>query len=257
MLTSLPFHPHNKHTMHRFFLREDSFAGEAVSIRGEQARQIAAVLRLKPGDRITVLDNTGFEYEVELSRVTPVLVENRVVGKKPGEGEPSTSVTLYQALIKADKFELVLQKGVELGVRHFSPFIAERCVAREPSHSRIQRWRAIIREASEQSRRARLPDLHSVVTFKEACGHIEFPAIILWEGERVSSLAGVLKSAQFRKAQAMSIFVGPEGGFSPAEIDLAREHGIIPVSLGKRILRTETAGLVAISAIMYERGEMG
>jgi len=243
--------------MHRFFISEESFAGDAVTIRGGQARQIATVLRLKPGNNITVLDDSGFEYEVVLSRVTPALVEGKSEGKIQGEGEPETSVTLYQALIKADRFEYVLQKGVELGVRHFTPFVSERCVAGKPSQNRLQRWQSIIREAAEQAKRSRLPILHTVMSFKEACEHVGLPALMLWEGEKTSGFASILRSPQFKKARALSIFVGPEGGFTAAEVELARRCGIVPVSLGKRILRTETAGMAAISAVMYERGEMG
>jgi 16S rRNA (uracil1498-N3)-methyltransferase len=121
----------------------------------------------------------------------------------------------------------------------------------------MERWHTIIREAAEQSRRARLPALHQVVSFREACEQINKPALIFWEGEKSMSLAVTLKSAAFTKARAISIFVGPEGGFAQAEIEIAWQHGTIPVGLGKRILRAETAGLVATSAIMYEKGELG
>jgi 16S rRNA (uracil1498-N3)-methyltransferase len=244
-------------TMHRFFISRDSFAGDNVSIIGEAAYQITRVLRLKPGDHITVLDDSGWEYEAAIESITHDTVQGKVIKKEPGVGEPKISLTLCQALLKTDKFEFVLQKCVELGVTGFVPSVSERCVVRKPSESRIERWHNIIREAAEQSRRARLPVIHPIISFVEACKQVTGPALILWEQEKSQSLAATLKSHLFNKAQAISIFVGPEGGFTSAEIELARQHDIVPVGLGKRILRAETAGLVATSAIMYEKGELG
>jgi 16S rRNA (uracil1498-N3)-methyltransferase len=243
-------------TMHRFFISNDSFAGDNISITGQPVYQITRVLRLKPGDHIIVLDDTGWEYETAIESITRDIVQGRVIKKEPGIGEPKINLTLYQALLKTDKFELVLQKGVELGVTSFVPFVSERCVVRKPSESKIERWRSIIREAAEQSRRARLPVLHSVVSLNEAYKQVKKPALILWEGEKAQSIAATMKSPLFSKTQAISVFIGPEGGFAQAEIELARQHSIVPVGLGNRILRAETAGLVAISAIMYEKGEM-
>ncbi len=244
-------------TMHHFFIPRESFAGDNVSITVEAAYQITRVLRLKPGDHIIVLDDTGWEYETAVESITRDTIQGKVIKKEPGVGEPKISLTLYQALLKTDKFEFVLQKGVELGITGFVPFVSERCIVRKPSESRIERWHNIIREAAEQSRRARLSELHPVVSLTEACEQANQPALILWEGEKSQSLAATLKSAPFHKTQAFNIFVGPEGGFTPAEIELARQHGIVPVGLGNRILRAETAGLVAISAIMYEKREIG
>jgi 16S rRNA (uracil1498-N3)-methyltransferase len=244
-------------TMHRFFISRDLFTGNSISITGAPAYQISRVLRLKPGDHIIVLDGTDLEYETTIESIARNTVLGRIVKKEPGIGEPKTSLTLYQALLKTDKFEFVLQKCVELGVTGFVPSVSERCVVRKPSESRIERWHNIIREAAEQSRRARLPVIHPIISFVEACKQVTGPALILWEQEKSQSLAATLKSHLFNKAQAISIFVGPEGGFTFAEIELARQHDIVPVGLGKRILRAETAGLVATSAIMYEKGELG
>jgi 16S rRNA (uracil1498-N3)-methyltransferase len=243
-------------TMHRFFISKESFAGKSVSIIGEIAHQIIRVLRLKPGDHILVLDNTGCEYETVIESFTHDAVQGKIIKKDLGKGEPKISLTLYQALLKTDKFEFVLQKGVELGVANFVPFVSERCVVRKPVESKLERWHNIIREAAEQSRRTCLPVVHRVVSLKEACKQTMRPALIFWEGEKSMSLAVILKSAPFHKASALSVFVGPEGGFTPTEIELARQHGIIPVGLGNRILRAETAGLAAISIIMYEKGEL-
>jgi 16S rRNA (uracil1498-N3)-methyltransferase len=244
-------------TMHRFFVQRESFTGDNVSITGQLVYQITRVLRLKPGDHIIVLDNNGWEFETEIESIKRDIVQGKIINRELGKGEPGISLTLCQALLKTDKFELVLQKSVELGVTNMVPFVSERCVVRKPSESRIERWQAIIREAAEQSRRSRLPVLYPVITFKEACEQMNKPALILWEHEKSQSLAATLKSPHFIKTKTISIFIGPEGGYTIDEIELAKKYGIVPAGLGNRVLRAETAGLVAISAIMYEKGEMG
>ncbi len=243
--------------MHRFFVPRDAIAFDEVTITGELVHRIGHVLRLRPGNHIVVLDNSGYEYELELTAIGTLRVTAKVVERRPGKGEPNVNIQLCQALIKADKFELVLQKGVELGVREFCPFTSERCVPERPSEVRFERWRAIIREAAEQSRRAVLPILRPVQEFAALCVQSGEPGIVLWEEERSRGISQVLKSLPFKDTGIVRVFVGPEGGFMSSEIDLARQHNIEPVSMGRRILRTETAGLVALSAIMYERGELG
>ena len=123
--------------MHRFFIFKDCFEQDKVIISGEPLHQIGYVLRLKPGDRIFVLDNSGWEFEVEIERITKEQAQGKVVNKQLGQGEPAIKITLCQALLKADKFELVLQKSVELGVTAIVPFISERCVVKKPSESKI------------------------------------------------------------------------------------------------------------------------
>jgi 16S rRNA (uracil1498-N3)-methyltransferase len=243
--------------MHRFFIPKYWIEQDSVTITNEPLRQIGYVLRLKPLDRIIVLDNSGWEFEVEIGRITKEQVKGKVINKKPGQGEPRIQITLYQALLKSDKFELVLQKGVELGVTAFVPFISERCVARKESAAKIERWRKIIQEAAEQSERSILSVLHPLISFDEACRSVKQPALLLWEEEKSTSLKQTLQNPPFKDAAALNLFIGPEGGFPEHEKELAQQHCIAIASLGKRVLRAETAGLAAISAILYERGEMG
>ncbi len=243
--------------MHRFFIPADWVQNEMVAITGEPLRQIGYILRLKPTDRIIVLDNSGMELEVEIERITKAQATGKVISKKLGQGEPRIKITLYQALLKSDKFELVLQKGVELGITDFVPFISERCVSRKESTAKIERWQKIIREAAEQSERVILPVLHPLISFEEACRSVEQPALMLWEEEKSTSLKQTLQNPPFKNAARISLFIGPEGGFPESEKALARQNGIAVASLGKRILRAETAGLAAVSAVLYETGEMG
>ena len=243
--------------MHRFFLPKDWIEQDNVTITGEPLRQIGYVLRLKPLDRIIVLDNSGWEFEVAIERITKQQAKGKVINKQPGQGEPHIKITLYQALLKSDKFELVLQKGVELGVTSFVPFVSERCITRKESAAKMERWRKIIQEAAEQSERLILPILHPLIPFDEACRSVKPPALLLWEEEKSVSLKRTLQNPLYKNATSLSLFVGPEGGFPESEKEMAQRHGIAIASLGKRTLRAETAGLAAISAILYEEGEMG
>lgn len=243
--------------MHRFFIPKEWIGQDKVLVKGEQAHQIFNVLRLQSKDYIIVLDNSGWEYRVEIEKASAELIQGRVISKDFCPNEPHIKVSLYQALLKADKLEFVLQKGAELGVSAFVLFLSERCVVRKPGESKITRWKKIIKEAAEQSRRALLPALHPVVFFKEACELAGNLSILLWEEEKSISLRRILKNEPFQNAQAFNIFVGPEGGFPPWEVRYAKSQGIIPVNLGRRILRAETAGLAAISALLYEKEELG
>jgi 16S rRNA (uracil1498-N3)-methyltransferase len=243
--------------MHRFFLPADWLAEGTVSITGTLVHQLRHVLRLGAGDHITVLDNSGWEYEVELQKVDSSKVEGRVISKALAVAEPRTKITLYQALLKGSNFEFVLQKCTEIGVVSFVPVICERCVAGEPEGKRLSRWRNIIVEAAEQSRRGKLPVLHNPISFTKACRSASGISLLPWEGEKARSIGDALQGYhQTKEIPEFSIFTGPEGGFSPQEIDIAQSCGVVPVSLGPRILRAETAGLVTVAVTLYEFGEM-
>lgn len=242
--------------MHRFFIPPEWLVEDGVTIRGGQAHQIAHVLRLKPGDRFVVLDSTGFEYEAVLLDITRDRVRGRVEGRRRCETEPALSVSLYQALLKGDRLETVLQKCTELGVSEFILFESARCVARSPRPLRLERWRAIVTEAAEQSRRGKVPALQGVIRFDEACGRITGAAIMPWEGEGCRGIKEALQMIRPSVGGKIAVFIGPEGGFAEAEVELARSKGIQPVSLGKRILRAETASMAVVSAVLYEFGEM-
>jgi 16S rRNA (uracil1498-N3)-methyltransferase len=256
--------------MHRFFVPPDWIQGRSVALTGPQAQQIARVLRLRPGERVIVLDDLGSEFQVQLIAVRPDLVRGEVVTHQAAGGEPRARIALYQGMLKGDHFELVLQKGTEVGVVEFVPLLTARTIAARDtvSHKR-SRWEAIIQEAAEQSRRGRKPALRPALSFALACeeaGRAEGLKLIAWEEEGQSSLRAVLRGAgpatppctrdDVGRGGAIHLFIGPEGGFTREEVLLARAHGLAPVSLGRRILRAETAGLVAAAAILYELGEL-
>lgn len=241
--------------MHRFFLPPECFSAGSVAFPPPQAHQLREVLRLRPGDRVVALDNSGWEHEVELLELGKSAATGAILDKRLCPSEPEIKIALFQALLKNDRFEFVLQKGTELGVSAFVPLLSERYVAREPNLARYDRWQRIIAEAAEQSQRGRLPALEPPRPFAEACRQASSLALIPWEGERTLSLHQALEGST--KPEAVSLFIGPEGGFTAGEIEMARACGLVPVSLGRRILRAETAALAAISAVLYHCGEMG
>ena len=240
----------------RFFVSPDTFLGERVRLRGAAAHQLRHVLRVRPGERIVLLDDTGQEFETELDAVEADACEGHVVAQRRSPNEPRVRLTLYAALLKHDKFEWVLQKGVELGVAAFQPVVTERCVAGEARPHRLERWRRIVREAAEQSERGLIPPLAASLGFAAAVAQAAQAGLSLipYEEEHVRSLRAVLRAQP--PATVFNLFIGPEGGFTPAEIELARSQGVLPVTLGPRILRAETASLAAAAAILYEYGEL-
>lgn len=245
--------------MHRFFVPPSCIQGDHVTLPADASRQLARVLRARPGDKIIVLDDSGYEYAVTLEAVSSRSASGVVTDRHPGNGEPRLWITLYQGLMKADRFEYVLQKGTELGISRFVPMVSERTVARNVmSASRRERWGRIIREAAEQAGRCRLPALDDVVTFAEACDTIAKPAIIGWELERDSGIRDVLmrQKPEIEAAQSLSIVIGSEGGLTEDEVGYALGRGIAKVSMGRRILRAETAGIVAAAAVLYEMDEL-
>jgi 16S rRNA (uracil1498-N3)-methyltransferase len=238
--------------MHRFFVT--TIHDDQVIFAPEQAHQISAVLRMEPGQPIVVLDNAGWEYEVELVDVGRKRVTAVIHNQRPVTTEPASHVTLYQSLLKRDNFEWVLQKGTELGISRFVPLLTERTVARLPK--KTDRWQRILTEAAEQSRRGRIPELTAPLTLAQAVTALpaQHTSLIPWE-EAASGLIGDYL-AEKEKGTAVSLFIGPEGGFTTHEIELAQQHNIHPVTLGQRILRAETAAVTAVTLTFYELGEM-
>ena len=248
--------------MHRFFVPPDRINDGKVALPEDVSRQLHRVLRARRGDRILVLDDSGWEYSVALDSVGPDEAHGTVVDRTVSGGEPRIAITLYQSVLKSDRFELVLQKGTELGVSAFVPTLCERSVAggreRLASANRATRWRRIVKEAAEQSRRGRIPRLDNPVEFAEACDGVEGPAIIPWELQEGPGLKSVVAGWEGQNPlTAAGVFIGPEGGFTEREVAYARARGIAPVSLGDRILRAETAGIAVVAAILYELGELG
>ena len=249
--------------MHRFFISPDCIDGDCVTLVGDVARQLVSVLRARPGERIVVLDGSGWEHHVTLEGMTPRRVRGTVTHRLPSKGEPRTRITLYQAVLKADRFEFVLQKGTELGVSVFVPVFCARSVPKDTGTGwlakRRQRWQRIVTEAAEQSHRGGVPIVGAPLEFFSACGAAEGLVLIPWEQESGTGLRAALGrwKDEGNEGPQVSVFTGPEGGFTRQEVEYARSMGAVPVSLGDRILRAETAAVAAVAAILYETGELG
>jgi len=248
--------------MHRFFVSPECLQGEAISLTGPLARRMGRVLRLSRGDHVVLLDDTGWAYEAELDAVTDQKVTARLVSSSQPQTELSTHLSLYQALPKARKLDWVLQKGTELGVSLFVPLFTQHCVVRSgdgDAQRKLARWRRIVAEAAEQSGRVRLPQVLPARSFAQVCQAPPPDALALMAlvGHQATPLGRALRSLTTALPREVRVYVGPEGGFTADEAARARQVGIVPVSLGPRILRTETAGLVALSAILYALGDLG
>ncbi|HLH73466.1 MAG TPA: RsmE family RNA methyltransferase [Chloroflexota bacterium] len=247
--------------MQRFFVPREALSHGTVTFRPDQSRQIASVLRLQPGDVVNVLDNAGWIYDIELTDVSPMTTHGTVRGRHLATGEPRTKLTLYLSLLKADKLEFVFQKGTELGVSGFVPVISDRSVIGSiVSENKRIRWERIITEAAEQSERGRLPQLYPAIVFPQACEQVRGLSFIAAErGERPSiqkALAEKARAAVGSRPFSLNLFIGPEGGYTPEEIQTAVSYGIIPVSLGPRILRAETAAIVGTTLVLAYTGDL-
>lgn len=239
-------------TLHRFFVPPEAMHTNGVTFPQETSRQIERVLRLKPADRVVVLDGSGIEYVVVLAAVGRETIGS-VETQHRNEAEPAVQVTLYQGLLKGAKLELVVQKCTEIGVSRIVPVMSTRAVPAEPSASRQARFETIAREAAEQSGRGRIPEVSASMRFsdaiEEACD--AGSAAFCWEEERGLRLQDLALTDESRP---VSLFVGPEGGFTVKEAEEARRAGALIVSLGRRILRAETAAIVASALLLARYG---
>jgi 16S rRNA (uracil1498-N3)-methyltransferase len=235
---------------HRFFVLAEQLSGEQVSFSPAQAHQIRNVLRLGRGDRVRAFDGTvARDWVVELIEPS----HGRVVGTCAHASEPRTRLDVYPALLQRDKFEPVLQKLTELGARSITPVIAARGLVRQaPDERRYARWVSIVREAAEQCGRGRAPCLQPVQPLVSALTSAPGTRVIAYEGERRRGLGDALGD----RPEHVALFVGPEGGFSPEEIDCARRTDARVVSLGPRVLRSETASPVLAALVLYELGDL-
>jgi 16S rRNA (uracil1498-N3)-methyltransferase len=253
-----------------FFVEPGTVRAQRAEIGGQVAHQIGRVLRLRPGDTIELMDNSGIVYVAKIDGISRESVSAEVLEQRDPGTEPPVRVDLYQALLKGQKMEWVLQKGTEIGVSRFVPMLSERCISRPSAadvEARLERWRAIVREAAEQSGRAVLPDVAGMASFEEACAAASRTAlpIMAWEEERGTGLGRMLVEiglgarAYGREAGGLrvALLIGPEGGFSRGEVDMALSAGMRIAGLGPRILRAETAALVAATVVLQETGGLG
>jgi 16S rRNA (uracil1498-N3)-methyltransferase len=226
--------------------------GGEVVVTGALAHRLARVLRFRPGDEIVLTEGGPADRVVKLDEVTGKSVRGTIVGEVATPAEPRVEVILYQSLIRPNRFDYALEKCTEIGISRFVPVINEHTQVQEESgSSRAERWRRIIVEAAEQCGRGRLPEVDQPRSFADAIRNAPGPKLVPWEDEHTTLLGECLRSFREPPAQ-VSIFIGPEGGYTEDEIGLARHSGATLVTLGKRVLRSETAAAVACGIALHE-----
>ncbi len=244
--------------MGKFFVLPQQIQDDTIHIEGGDALHIGKVLRLTVGDRITVCDGAGVDYEAQIQQMRPQEVLAKIVGRKRADTEPSLRVVLYQGIPKGTKMDYVIQKAVELGVAQIVPVALKRTVVKldaKGAAGKVVRWNKIAAEASKQCNRAVIPQVAPVVTLHEALSQMQQQLkLIPYEAEEKKGLRDALQ--QYPQVSSVGVLIGPEGGFDREEVEQAISAGLLPVRLGKRILRTETAPLAVIAALMYAYGEL-
>ena len=243
--------------MFQFFVEPSQIQGTRVVITGNDVNHIKNVLRMQPGEEIAVSNGEdGKEYRcgIEELKEDEIVCTLRFV-KEDGVELPS-KIYLFQGLPKADKMELIVQKAVELGVYEIIPVATKRAVVKldeKKAKSKIARWQTISEAAAKQSKRRIVPEIHGVMSFKEAVNYAKEMPVKLIPYELADGMEKTREViSNLKPGEDIAIFIGPEGGFEESEIQIALEHKIEPITLGKRILRTETAGFTVLSWIMYQ-----
>lgn len=238
--------------MPRFFI--DGTADGRAYIAGADALHIAKALRMRPGEALTLCDGKGTDFEGVLETVTDRQVTVRITVSRPSQAEPTLAVTLYQGLPKGDKMDWIVQKAVELGVTAVVPVATRRSVARleGKADKKQERWQRIAAEAAGQCGRGILPAVERPLSWNQALSRLSGePALVFYEGG-----GRPLRERVTPSTRRLSVFVGPEGGFDPEEIDAFRRQGGGVATLGPRILRCETAPLAALTLLMHLSGNM-
>ena len=241
--------------MANFYIEKSDITENTAVITGEEAQHISRVLRMKKGDCVTLCDGEGMFYEAVLSDFSDKSVVAEITSSRRAETEPEVQLTIFQGVPKNPKLETIVQKLTEIGAVRIVPVDTKRAVAKLDKSAKVDRLRKIAREAAKQSKRGIVPEVTDAMSFKNAVKMASEAdlSIIAYEEEVETSLKTALSG---KSPKTVSVMIGPEGGFEKDEVALAKENGLVSVTLGKRILRTETAPLTIASAILYELGEM-
>ncbi len=246
--------------MHRFFVDKDNIENNKICITGEDVKHIKNVLRLNEGDIISVCDKQNTDYDVIILEFHKEMILCDILSTKISSSEPPVDIILYQGIPKSTKMDLIIQKSTELGIAKIIPVITERTIVkiqdRKKEEKKLERWQRISEEAAKQSKRGIIPDVCPILTFEEMLETLKDNSltIVPYENEEKVGIKEVLKNNSNKK---INIIIGPEGGFEEWEIQSLESIGSKIVSLGPRILRTETAGFVASAIVLYELGDLG
>ena len=252
--------------MYQFFVDDCQIGKEYVTITGSDVNHIKNVLRMRPGEKIRV-SSSSRDMFCEIAELTDDFVQADILDEEAPDTELPSRIYLFQGLPKGDRMEYIIQKSVELGVYEIIPVAMKYCVVKldakkavvrldeKKAQSKVKRWQAISESAAKQAKRSRIPEVHAVMNFKDAVEYAKLQDMILvpYENERgMEATREALKKV--KPGQSISVFIGPEGGFSEEEIDALRQDAEV-LSLGKRILRTDTAAICAMSMLMLELEE--
>jgi 16S rRNA (uracil1498-N3)-methyltransferase len=254
--------PGSRHMTRRFYVEPPALAGDRIDLPSALAHRLSRVLRLHPGDEVALFDGTGDEARVRLEEVTDRRVVALIEERYDAPREPNTRVRLYQSITKGERFEWLLEKGTEIGVSSFVPLVAARAVVKTAGEgNRMDRWRRIVVEAAEQCGRGAVPAVDVPQPFAQALASAAGLLIVPYEsaGNTAPNIRAAIDAdvdALFALGE-VSLFIGPEGGYEDTEIEQATAAGAKIVSLGDRVLRSETAGLVAATLVMDAIGELG
>ncbi len=241
--------------MHRFFIQHSQIQEKRLYVEGADVNHIKNVLRMKHGDQVMISDGEGMQYLCTLEAFESGLVWFEIVDAWKENRELPSKLYLFQGLPKSDKMELIIQKATELGVYELIPAVTGRTVVKldeKKAQKKTARWNAIAESAAKQSGRSRIPQVREIMTFSEALAYAGDLDVLLIPYEKAEGMDATRQAVEgIRPGQSVGIFIGPEGGFEEAEVEQAMACGALPVTLGRRILRTETAGFVVLSMLLY------
>ena len=241
--------------MYQFFVEPEQIGPEWATITGPDVNHIRNVLRMKPGEAVRISDGKGSCYDGTVDTLQSAEIIVRLTGEKMESTELPVEVVLFQGLPKSDKMEWIIQKNTELGVGAIVPVATSRAVVKldeKKADSKVKRWNGIAEAAAKQSKRTLIPEVRSVLSFKQALAESATFDVKLMPYENAEGMAFTRKCiGEIRPGAKVAVFIGPEGGFSEEEVQGASEMGFLPITLGRRILRTETAGMSVLSMISY------
>ncbi|MBR9647883.1 16S rRNA (uracil(1498)-N(3))-methyltransferase [Clostridium tyrobutyricum] len=247
--------------MHKFFVSKENIMENTAYILGEDVRHIYKVLRLKPGDKVSINDCCGEEFLGSIKTIDREQVQVEILEKLNLDNESNIDIYLFQGFPKSSKMDLIVQKATELGVKGITPIFTDRVVVKNKQGElkKVDRWNRIVKESCKQCKRSIIPKVNNPMEFKniqQLLKNIDL-IIVPYENEQNTGIKNLAQNIDKNKIESIGIIVGPEGGFAEEEINTLKDIGANIVTLGPRILRTETAGFVCTSLLMYEFGDLG
>ncbi|MCT8976251.1 16S rRNA (uracil(1498)-N(3))-methyltransferase [Clostridium sp. CX1] len=247
--------------MHKFFVPKSSIDGDVAVIEGDDVKHIYKVLRLETGDKVSINNCSGEEFLGEIEEINKKQVIVRCLERLELNNESPIEIYLFQGLPKSSKMDLIVQKATELGVKEVTPIITERVVVKSElgEFKKLDRWNRIVLEACKQSKRSLIPKVNTPLEFEKLLEFLKEMDLVVvpYENQEGYGIKNLAKSIDKNNVKKVAVIIGPEGGFEETEINLLKELGSHIVTLGPRILRTETAGFTCVSLILYELGDLG